>query len=309
MDEFKLRSIEEFDSDFVAEWKEAKAAADAEKAKAETDAQIAAAKATLIGKPSLIPEMGSNEAEETKVSPAIGDTPLYTSNSMSDSPVVAYGEEPQVEIKEKVKLSKGALAGKIVSIILLAATVVVFLLGCFVSVFLDNKGQDLAGYTFSTLSADIEKLEIKKGDMIIAKKMEATDYASGNLVAIPVQGDGCSIVSVSSSYVMGESAQLTYNDLTSGYGQTATIDSESSLGVVQSYIPSLGGLISFAIQNAILVCILFVLLSALWCLLLVLIEKSQYKKSRDAMDEEYNSEPTEFVLNIEDNGEYDNINE
>ena len=53
--------------------------------------------------------------------------------------------------------------------------------------------------------------------------------------------------------------------------------SDACYGIVTNYIPVLGGLLHFAMDNVILVCILFVLLAALWCLILVLIENKKPK--------------------------------
>lgn len=292
MDEFKLRSIDEFDADFVASYKPVSAPVEAKSAPA---------------KDSLIPQIEKNvvnERTEPVGMPAAPDNaPLYTSQKMSD-PYIPNNYVPEEVIEEpkaKKKLSTGALIGKIAAIVLLVVTIVVFLLGCFISVFLDNKGQSLGNCTLNTLSADIDKVGVKKGDLIIAKKLAASEYAAGDIIAVPATGEsGCLLVSVQSVMLTGDTATLTVNDLTGVYGTTITYDSSNVLGkTLDNYFPYLGGLMSFAIDNAILVCFLFILLAALWCLVLVLIDKSQSKKARAEFEEE-NSEPQEFKLNIFD---------
>ncbi len=295
MEQFKLKSIDELDLDFVNSSRTPKAPASETK--------------------SLIPEM------ETSATPKADDTigAQYFSKTAANSvyapdeqsqkkkarPLVPIGQTPspytpvgaQAESKETIsfteddfddsnvdsnapkKSSKGALAGKIISIILLCATVVVFLLGCFVTIFLDNNGTDIGGISFNTMGQDIEDLGVSKGDLIISEKLEASEYEIGNFIVVPSTSfEGSDIQKVQSIYPYStESVQLT---TVTGSGYTNTVPSANCYGAVISFIPGVGGLLSFAMENAILVCILFVLLAAFWCLLLVLIEKSTEKPEK-----------------------------
>lgn len=273
MDEFKLKSPDEFDSEFVA--KQVKAA-------------------PVQPRENLIPEMAKDEPikeieilpveeEPAPAAPAVNISGLYTSESMNNG--IDLSELTDSKEKKKKK-SKGALAGKIVSIILLVLTVVVFIIGCFISVFLDNKGSNIAGITFNTVSQDIEKMGLSKGDLVIAKKLPANEYAYNDFVAYPsVSGDGCDVFNVQNVTIVGDTAQFILSDPTGYNNMGVNYDSTECLGSVTFYIPLLGGIISFAINNAILVCALFILLAALWCLLLILIEKSESKSKKDPEEE------------------------
>ena len=86
------------------------------------------------------------------------------------------------------------------------------------------------------------------------------------------------IVNSINSYY-SENAEISTTDITSSQSYIATVMASESFGVVNSYIPVLGGLLHFAMDNIILVCVLFVLLAALWCLILVLIENKKPKKN------------------------------
>ena len=294
MEQFKLKSIDELDLDFVNSSRSPKAPASETK--------------------SLIPEM------ETSAAPKADDTigAQYFSKPAANSvyapdeqgqkkkarPLVPIGQTPspytpvgaQAENKEAIsiseddfddsniddnapkKSSKGALAGKIISIILLCATVVVFLLGCFVTIFLDNNGTDIGGICFNTMGQDLD-IGVSKGDLIISEKLEAAEYKIQDYVVVPSTSfEGCDIQKVQSIYPYStESVQLTTATIS---GNINTVPSANCYGVVVSFIPGVGGLLSFAMENAILVCILFVLLAAFWCLLLVLIEKSTEKPAK-----------------------------
>ena len=98
------------------------------------------------------------------------------------------------------------------------------------------------------------------------------------MIAVPSSvSEGCDIHIVNTvNYFSGDSELIT-TDITNASQNANSVMSSTCYGVVNSYIPVIGGLLSFAIENAILVCILFVLLAAFWCLLLVLLEKSAPK--------------------------------
>ncbi len=305
MDQFKLKSIDELDLEFVS---------------ATRGQNSSAAKESK----SLIPEISKNEpvkkSDETigaqyfsKPASAVPqENPIYTPAGEPEKkkarPLVPIGQRPspyapvgavnesQDEVLDfsdanygvakvdekpaKAKKSGGVLAGKIISIIMLCATVLTFILGCFVTIFLDNSGTDLGGICFNTMSHDIEALGVSEGDLIISKKCEVTEYAQGNLVAVPASGmSGCDIQTITSVSVFSETdASFTLSPVaTSGYPYT--VQASACYGVISSYIPALGGILTFAMDNAVLVCILFVLLSAFWCLILVLMERSSKSDS------------------------------
>ena len=297
MEQFKLKSIDELDLEFVSQTRSKPVGSAAEHK-------------------SLIPEISKEKPAEKQAEP---EQPLYFSKSYAPAETATYAPKPsepakkarplvpigqsvssytpegigadneedldfskgnygeaRIETQEKAKLGKGALAGKIISIVLLVSTVIVFVLGCFVSVFLDNNGSDIGGICFNTMGQDIETLGVSEGDLIISKKAEIGEYTSGALIAVPrPNGVGCDIQSV--SYVNSVSdtdAELATTAMVNGVGYSNTIMVSSCYGIVSSYVPALGGLLSFAMQNAILVCVLFVLLAAFWCLILVLIGRS-----------------------------------
>lgn len=297
MEQFRLKSIDELDLEFVN--------------------KITAPKAPVSETKSLIPEMEKapeeNKAEETTgaqyftkpaqqqvAAPAseeeapkkkarplipIGQTPSPYSpvGAMPDKKEIINFSESNFEVEdEPKKKSKGALAGKIISIVLLCATVVTFLLGCFVTIFLDNNGTDIGGYCFNTMGQDIEDLGVSKGDLIVSKKVAVSEYQIENLIVVPSSMfEGCDIQSIQSiTPYSTDSVQMTTAAISGGMSYTNSVTSANCYGIVTSYIPVLGGLLSFAMENAILVCILFVLLAAFWCLLLVLIDKSSGKPEK-----------------------------
>lgn len=296
MEQFKLKSIDELDLEFVSS----------------TRGQ---SQSTAKDNKSLIPEINKsepvNKSDETigahyfsKPVPA-QENPIYTPQGEPEKkkarPLVPIGQrpspyapvgatnQPEEEILDfsdanygeakdenvKAKKSGGVLAGKIISIIMLCATVVTFILGCFVTIFLDNGGTDIGGICFNTMSHNIEALGVSEGDLIISKKCDVTEYSQGNLIAIPASGlSGCDIQTITSITVYSEdNAAFTVSPVSSA-GYPYTVQSSECYGVISSYIPALGGIIRFAMDNAILVCVLFVLLSAFWCLILVLMERS-----------------------------------
>ena len=104
-------------------------------------------------------------------------------------------------------------------------------------------------------------------------------------VALPVGGvenEGCIIRYVYSAepLIDDEVNVQTYHPETNEIAPEKYADSET-FGIVKFYIPFVGGIILFAINNAILVCALFVLMAAFWCLLLVLIEKNSKKNKNN----------------------------
>lgn len=296
MEQFKLKSIDELDLEFVS-------------ASRGQDASI-----NINSNKSLIPEISKtepdNNVDETvgtsyfqKPAQQLDEQPVYAPDAQAPKkkarPLVPIGQSAatyapvgaenndesldfsdadygEVTVEgEKKNGGKGAFAGKIISIVLLAATVVVFIFGCFITIFLDNNGSDIGGLCFNTMYQDIESLGVPQNALIVSKKIEYNEYVSGDLIAVPsVVENRCDIQSVSYSNIYSDDAQLTTTALSDGIGYSNSIMASETYGVVKFYVPILGGLLNFAMDNAILVCVLFVLLSALWCLVLVLLEKS-----------------------------------
>ena len=300
MDQFKLKSIDELDLEFVSNIRETVATAEKKivsavphQAPAESTAKSdETVSAGYFTKPvqSLDDNVTYSPVQEKKPAPVSTTdkadaeyTPVgATEHKQTNAPFVPninYGEAETDEDEPKAKKSKGALAGKIISIILLAATVIVFILGCFVSIFLDNNGSNIGGLCFNTMSTDLDVTGISpvsKGDLIISKIIQPGEYETGDMIAVPsLTTEGCDIHIINAVNPLGiEDAEFITNDITNQSQMSNTVYASNCYGVVNSYIPAVGGLISFAIENAILVCILFVLLAAFWCLLLVLLEKS-----------------------------------
>ncbi len=306
MDQFKLKNIDEFDLDFI----EMLNAENQSKTEPEQDsiqpefnfndeseAQDEAAEGGYFKKTAsdfdVEPEFDPAPQEEVVKTPRplvpIGQNSAYSPVGAPAEPIYEedFGNDEDNEKPAKEKSGAGALVGRIISIILLAATIVVFVLGCFVTVFLDNNGSDIGGYCLNTMSADVidsngDKI-VSKGDLIISTKVEPNEYTPGAMIAVPsaYEEGRCDIHIVNSvnSYY-SENAEISTTDITSSQSYSATVMAAESYGIVNSYIPVLGGLLHFAMDNVVLVCILFVLLAALWCLILVLIENKKPKKNK-----------------------------
>lgn len=220
----------------------------------------------------VLPEDNAKSYSNVKPFPAARQTSNFESRINFED----YPEEPAPE--KKSKRSAGNLAAKIGIIVLLAATLVSFVFGCFISMFIDNPSTDIRGYTFCTMKIDVMQPMLSEGDMIIVKKAAPKDYVNGRLIAFNSAGyDGCRV------HIVGSSSQMVYADeyqiITTGYdgetAATATISSNDVIGIVAAYIPNVGGVLSFAMNNAILVCALYLLLVVFWGLLLVLVERTK----------------------------------
>lgn len=188
---------------------------------------------------------------------------------------------------KKGKSSKGMLAGKIICVIMLVVTLLVFIGGCFISIFLNNDGVDLNGICFNTLATDtkLSKEELKEGDLIISKKADFDELKDSlnKPIALPVEGvdnDGCKIEYIYSvsNIIEDEASILTYNPETKEISAEKQVG-DLTYGIVTGYVPFIGGVLAFALNNAILVCILFVLMAAFWCLIMILIEKNARNKN------------------------------
>lgn len=296
MNEFRILSIDEFDALFVKDLRIKKAeppktdsglipelitdnnaSAEVIEKTAITDAET-----SLSDTPTAAETSQNISADDSSSSPLV-DIPQENTSS-----VIVDGDasENTDEKKEEKKKKNDYLAGKVVSIVMLSITAVVFLLGCFISVFLDNNGLDIGGICFSTQSRDIivGDDEIGKGALIISKKLQPEQYSENLNKPVAVRADknassGCDIMflySASESYEAGTVLQV-YDPMTNEISENTYLSSECS-GIVHRYLPAVGGILTFAINNAVLVCALFVLLAAFWCLLLVLFEKNNKRK-------------------------------
>ena len=299
MDQFKLKSIDELDLEFVSKTRGQTSAANQFVSAPQQKTNDSSSKPqdisssgyfskpaqSLDAEPTYSPQPEKKEKKPRPLVPIgqnnAGYSPVGAPAQQENAPFIPninYGET-EVESAPQKK-NKGALAGKIISIILLAATVVVFVLGCFVSIFLDNGGSNIGGFCFNTMSADILKSNgkklVSKGDLIISKMVEPDEYVAEELLCVPsATTSGCDIHMINSASALGlEDAEIFTTDITNSNQLPYTMLASDCYGIVKSYLPAVGGLLSFAIENAILVCILFVLLAAFWCLLLVLLEKS-----------------------------------
>ncbi len=314
MDEFKLRSINEFDEDFAAEVKALRAA----------KVSPAVPPVPQQKKETLIPEMSKPAVEEpveidffssdpvtapaapaapvppaAPITPAVPPVSLYKTEKTDSSSVKPFVYEPQkfeddddddyyknTETKDRTKLF---FAGKIVSIVMLALTLLLFIFGCFITIFYDNKDSSAAGYTFSSLAKDNAAISSSKngdpekaGALIVSKKVKSEDYKSGDLIAVPADEAGCDIYQVVSiSNETSEGFDLIVVDTNSDSTASLTVASEDIFGKAVYSLGGLGKLVGFATSNLVLVCILFLLLAAFWCILIVLIEKIQAKQNEE----------------------------
>lgn len=267
MEQFKLRDIEEFDNDF----------------KKIIDMKIADSAEKSINTPQIksdeSPEIFSGEEKFPLIEK---DRQDLFDNVISDNSEYNESEDEafkEVEFK-KPKAPKGLVFCKSLSIILLCSTVFAFIIGCFISVFLDNNGLDVGGYCFNTQSQDIESLGVKKGDLIISKKVDINSVNSKDVICVPqMNGDGCDVQVVKNTYQNGPDEIINTIAFENGFTVEGAIQNELSYGLVKRYIPVLGKIINFAMNNAILVCALFVLIAALWCIVLILVEKKISEKN------------------------------
>ncbi len=268
MEEFRLRSIDEFNEDFVREL-QAEIAARPQYQSAETTAST------------MVPEVITEETQQEDIQQPIGD--VYTPEAITEADTPAFGEEYIPSGKKE--LSKGAKALKIISIVMLVANIVVFLIGCFVSVFIDNKGFAIAGRTFNTMADDIElsntegqKTALAKGDMVIGKKYAV--YEPGMYVIVSASNEsGCKIVKVNETTGEGANAYINTSDPTSAFGERKDYSADQVYGNITTYMPKFGSIIHYAIDNAILFIILFTLIAAFWFAGIIFVEKVCAKKS------------------------------
>ncbi len=319
MEDFKLKSIDEFDELFIAERKKKSA--------------------PVTQKSSLIPQIEEpaeidlfsdfDEAEDNGQSPAQSPdslpgfvsagsaaapspravaappAPLYESPKMSETEVKPFGYKPLNDEKislpdddedddeEEVKQSAGAYIGKAIAVIMIVLTVLVFIFGSFLAVFLDTQ-RSLGKYMLNTQSVDITDKrvsygKITKGALIISEEIDAGSYKHDDFVAIPSSdAPGCDIA-VLDSVGVTEDGATTYLSLikTSNLaGQPQGYDINAVYGRVKFYVPMLAGLLGFALSNSVLFILLFIAFVLIWSLVIVFIEMSQKMKKYDDDEDE-----------------------
>lgn len=206
-------------------------------------------------------------------------------------PILTEDDFEEEEPVKKNKGLKGLIAAKIVCIIMLALTLIIFVAGCFISIYLNNDGVSLKGICFNTLASDVDLSgkKLNKGDLIISQKTNYDEYSESlNMpIAIPVNGvknEGCEIEYIYSvsNIIEDEATVITYDPETNEVSDKKHV-ADKTYGIVRYYFPFIGGALVFALNNVILVCVLFVLMAAFWCLLMILVEKN-IKKKKELID-------------------------
>lgn len=312
MNEFRILSIDELDEEFVTKLRVKKSVAETVTLIPEpvkTENIFSDSRTTdVTNEPSVRSNNFIDEYLSADPAPTIYKQPEHNDKTMP-RPIIPLGQgkvfyspadaentpEPKVLSEEdfesdkpskKRKGNKGLLAAKIVCIIMLALTLVVFIAGCFISIYLNNDGVNLKGYCFNTLASDVDlsNEELKKGDLIISKKITYDEYTDSlnKPISVPVEGvnnEGCEIEYIYSvaNIIDDEASIVTYDPETNEVSSKKYVG-DQTYGIVISYLPLVGGALVFALNNAILVCVLFVLMAAFWCLLMILIEKNSKKK-------------------------------
>lgn len=219
---------------------------------------------------------------------------LYQAESMNNGgiqqflyqPKEGYSEDEDYEEDEE-SANGGVLpmVGKIVSIVMLAITLLAFVLGCFVTIFLNNKDSKCGKICFATVAEDaVDGFGVKKGSLIICKSVDIEEYEENASVAVPTNVEGCKLYQVIS--VDKDQKYITVADPSGDSNASQTYTLEDIYGLATFNLGGLGKVIQFASNNSILVCILFLLLAALWCLCIILIEKSQENKDTEEDEEE-----------------------
>lgn len=301
MEQFKIKSIDELDREFVENSRniserkskipEISKDSPSNKIERPRDSGYFEKRSEAPGvSPERVPESEAPAAKKPRtLTPAVQNSVSYNPSvavpggAKNMNPVFSDGDYGRVGVapNQKTKRGKGALAVKIISIVMLSISVFIFIFGCFTSVFLDNS--PLGKICLNTLGQKIEPLGVSKGDLIVSRKVKLEEYKKGSLVVVPFSsGTGCDIQSVTLVDPISEDdAELTTAGVLNGAGYTNSARVSSTYGIVKYFVPALGGILNFAMDNAVLVCVLFVLIAAFWSLVLALVERSS-KFSRPA---------------------------
>ncbi|MBQ6268036.1 MAG: hypothetical protein IJK64_09755 [Clostridia bacterium] len=303
MEQFKLRNIDEFDRDFVA-------AQQAKKAKAAELFQepVFPTPETLIEPDPMqdissgmgLPPLEQEPPEEPRPLVPIGQKNTIYDPFGEDFPDTSDTVEPLNEEdfdprKQKGKTKPGILVGKIITIVLLCLTVVAFVLGCFISIFIDNNGSDVGGFCFNEMSREIvienEGQVIQKipeGSLIISKKKDPATYELGDFVVVPAATTGCDIQVISGIENMSTGPRFSTMPIGAGYGATNFVTQDQCYGEVNFYIPVLGHLINMAIADPVQMIIasaIFIIFAAVCCVGLVLLESANKKSKKKSKKE------------------------
>ena len=316
MEEFRLKSIDEFDELYIAERKKKEAPAASESSlipKMEEPAEIdifsepadtGAAETPAAPSGDSIPGFAPVGAVPSPRAVAAPPAPLYDSPKMSQTDVQPFGYKPQraqaptipgeeeyEDDEPETKQSAGAYVGKAIAVIMIVLTVLVFIFGCFITVFLDTS-RSLGKYTLSTQSVDIPgdvvSGNISKGDMIVSEKIDIDSYADKDFVAVPsADAPGCDIA-VFKNVETSEDGQkyLSLNMTSNLNGRPQGYMADAVYGRVKFYVPKLAGLLGFALSNSVLFILLFIAFVLIWSLVIVFIEMSQKMKKYDDDDED-----------------------
>lgn len=311
--EFKLRNIEEFDADFVRNIRIAKQPPVKHTEKnvpsliPELDKTVFSVKSptqqsnnvreqqalfnnqinvqpappTQPSTPRPLVPIGSGQTVIPPQQERIG-TNITSRNNPLDFDNIDLGEKTEAK---KSSSPKGALALKIISLILLAVTIISFLLGCLFAVFL-NSGKELAGYSFSTQMRDVTfetdegEVTINEGSLVISKSLSANEYKTNMLISVPttdeLENKSSDVFSVGTVGELSEN-HVEFELIIPDSGESAGLTtSEDCCGLIEYYVPVIGGILSFTVSsvvNIVLVSALFILIIAFWSLLLLLSEK------------------------------------
>ncbi|MBR4726515.1 MAG: hypothetical protein IK080_01355, partial [Clostridia bacterium] len=304
MEQFKLRNIDEFDRDFVE-------ALQAKKAKAADlfQAPVFPTPETLIEPDPMqdissgmgLPPLEQETPEEPRPLVPIGQKNTIYDPFGEDFPdtsdtVAPLNEEDFDPRKQKGKTKPGILVGKIITIALLCTTVLLFVIGCFISIFIDNNGSDIGGFCFNEMSREIviesEGQVIQKipeGSLIISKKKDPASYEIGNFIVVPGdQTTGCDIQVINGIENQSTGTRFTTIPIGAGYGASNFISQDQCYGEVNFYIPVLGHLINMAIADTvqmIITCAIFIIFAAVCCVVLVLLESANKKAKKKSKKE------------------------
>ena len=203
MDEFKILSIEELDAEFVTKLRIKKAVAQPKPESLipeiiKPDNEVfsdSSEEATIKNKFSVLDKYGDSESdrpdympqteEEKKPRPIIPIGQISSSFSpegpVTDIPQNKIIREEDFEVEEtekREKSGKGVIVGKILCVLMLIITVIVFLAGCLISIFLNNNGLDIKGICFNSQVEEIKIGEdtIKEGDLVISQKISGEEF-------------------------------------------------------------------------------------------------------------------------------------
>ena len=271
MDEFKIMSVDDFDLAFIQSQKEEINAAAAPVAPEKNDAptqDVFSSSAPRNDSPSYFSQPATQENDVFA---------SYNPRPMSDTTAIAYPQESEEE-ESKKPLSVGKMIGKVISVIMLVLTVLTFVFSCFICIFVDNRNISLGKVNISTMYGDSQSTNVKKGDLVVSK---VSTPKKGDLVAV-IKDDRCDLMKVEYADTIDITDSFVASSTTTG--TIGEVKQSANLGTVTMRVPSVGMLAHFALNNIILVAGLFILLAALWILIIVLIDKSGSPKNRNDYD-------------------------